>query len=225
MPRILSVEDDADLQHLMSLALQHEGYEVHYAFTGVEGYEKVLSLNPDLILLDMMLPLMNGLEVIKRIKAHKTARDIPIVVMTAYYNEASLLETSVKALGVVEYIRKPVKLDELIRLIRRVLGDARDRTPISLKLKKGAVRIDPKFRTVWINNRLVATLAPKRFEVLYRLVQSKGEVPREELLKLVWSKDESENTLEKTVQRLREDLGPEEANRIRTTPVGYELIG
>ena len=60
MARILSIEDDPDFQHLIALTLQNQGYEVHYAFTGQEGYEKLLALDPDLILLDMMLPLLNG---------------------------------------------------------------------------------------------------------------------------------------------------------------------
>lgn len=226
MPRILSVEDDPDLQHLLSLALQGQGYEIHYAFTGKEGYEKVLSLNPDLLITDMMLPMLNGVELIKLIKAHKTARDIPIIVMTSYSDHASFVESAIKPLGIVEYLRKPVQIDELIRLIRRVLRGRMARTMPALRLSKGAVRLDPKFRTVWIDDKLIATLPPKRFEVMLALVESRGEVPVDDLLGRVWQdSDESKNTLEKTIQRLREDLGPEQAPRIRTTADGYELLG
>lgn len=226
MPRILSVEDDPDLQHLLSLALQGQGYEIHYAFTGKEGYEKVLSLNPDLIITDMMLPMLNGVELIKLIKGHKTARDIPIIVMTAFSEHAAFLENAIKPLGIVEYLRKPVQIDELIRLIRRVLRGRMSRTIPAMRLSKGAVRLDPKFRTVWIDDKLVATLAPKRFEVMMALVEARGEVLCSDLLNRVWQDcDESKNTLEKTVQRLREDLGPDQAQRIRTTPDGYELLG
>jgi DNA-binding response OmpR family regulator len=225
MPRILSVEDDPDFQHLVALAFQNEGYEVHYAFTGKEGYEKVLSLNPDLILLDMMLPILNGVEVIKAVKKHKAAKDIPIIVMTAYPGDANFVESSLKALGVLEYIRKPVDVGELLRLVRRMLADGRERSAPSFKLRKGEVRIDPRFRTVWLRDTLVATLAPKRFEVLFLLLQTKGEAAWEDILAKVWGKDGgSKNDLEKTVQRLRQDLGPEAGARVRTTRRGYELV-
>ena len=102
MPRILSGEDDPDFQHLISIALRNQGFEVHYAFTGKEGCEKTLSLNPDLVLLDMMLPVMNGVEVIKELKKHKATRDIPFIIMTAYPAEAHFFESEVKSLGSVE---------------------------------------------------------------------------------------------------------------------------
>jgi DNA-binding response OmpR family regulator len=128
MPRILSIEDDPDFQHLVALAFQNEGYEIHYAFTGKEGYEKVLSLNPDLILLDMMLPILNGVEVIKAVKKHKAAKDIPIIVMTAYPADANFVESTIKALGALEYVRKPVDVGELLRLVRRMLAGGGERT-------------------------------------------------------------------------------------------------
>lgn len=227
MSRILSIEDDPDCQHLISLAFQNAGYEVHYAFTGKEGYEKVLTLNPDLILTDMMLPLISGLEVIKLIKQHKKARDTPIIVLTAYPTDANFLENSIKAIGVLEYIRKPVEMEELLRVVRRVLGNRSSGTDVgssaNLKLRKGAVRIDPKFRAVWINNKLAATLPPKRFEILFILIQNKGEVRWQELVKNIWGIEGTKNDLEKTIQRLREDLGAGESCRIKTTPNGYEL--
>src|SRR4051812_1239611 len=107
MPRILSVEDDPDFQYLISRALRNQGYEVHYAFTGKEGCEKALSLNPDLVLLDMLLPVMNGVEVIKELKKSKASRDIPLIIMTAYPADANFFESDVKGLGKgdIEYLR------------------------------------------------------------------------------------------------------------------------
>lgn len=224
MSRILCIEDDPDIQHMVSLAFQNEGYEVHYAFTGKEGYEKVLSLNPDLVLLDMMLPLLSGVEVIKMIKQHKKAKDIPIVVMTGYPIEVNFAESAIKSMGIVEYIRKPVQIQELLSLVRRVLGQRGTRTAPNLRLRKGAVRIDPKFRTVWINDKLAATVSPRRFEILFDLVQNKGAVPWDELVKKIWGHAGTKNELEKSIQRLREDLG-NESYRIKTTPDGYELTG
>ena len=222
MPRILSVEDDPDFQHLVSYALRNQGFEVHYAFTGPEGHEKALSLNPDLILLDMMLPGLNGVEVVKRLKQKKATRDIPIIVLTAYAADANFMESGIMALGAVEYMRKPVQMPELVKTIKRLLGDTHTKPPFAL-WKRGAFRIVPETKSVWVDGHMVANLPPKRFEVLFLLIQADGEVPWQELVEKIWGRDGTKNDLEKTVSRLREDLGPE-AHRLSTTRKGYQLI-
>ncbi|MFH1724786.1 MAG: response regulator transcription factor [Elusimicrobiota bacterium] len=225
MARILSVEDDGEFQQVLGFFLRREGYDVHYAFTGQEGYEKALSLRPDLILLDMMLPVMNGPEIIRRLKAQPETRDIPIIVMTAYYKNIEFLEKKVKPMGVLEYLRKPVEMKELRSLVRKALA-SRPHTPPAPEaepLRRGDIRLEPATRTVWIEDKLVATLPPKRFAVLAELARQDGPVGREHLLTRVWKDDGNENTLEKTIERLRRDLGPEGARRIRTTEDGYEL--
>src|SRR5262245_6867407 len=126
MPRILSVEDDPDFQHLVSYALRPQGFEVHYAFSGPEGLEKALSLNPDLILLDMNLPGLNGVEVMKALQKEKATRGLPVIVLTAYAADSIFMESSVKALSPVEYLRKPVPPEQLVRAIRRMLGARRE---------------------------------------------------------------------------------------------------
>ncbi len=225
MARILSIEDDPDFQRLIGVALHREGHDVHYAFTGQEGYEKVLSLNPDLILLDLMLPILSGVEVLKKVRSHRSAWAIPVIVTTAHYKAPAFLEAEIRPLGVVEYLPKPVRLEDLILLIKRVARPVRLGTPQGLKLRKGEIRVDPRYRTVWLKDRLLATLPPKRFEVLFALVQSPGEVPKGDLLREVWEEGADENSLEKTIQRLREDFGPQEGRRIVTTLRGYELAG
>jgi DNA-binding response OmpR family regulator len=221
MARILSIEDDPDFQHLISIVLRNQGFEVHYAFTGPEGHEKALSLNPDLILLDMMLPGLNGPEVIKLLQKSKATRDIPIIILTAFSAESNVFESEMMAMGVIEYLRKPVQLEELVKLIRRMLGDRAAKPPFALWLR-GVFRIVSETKTVWINGKMVANLAPKRFEVLYHLLQTEGEVPWEELVAKVWGREGKKNDLEKTVQRLREDLGAQ-GYRISTTRAGYKL--
>ncbi len=223
MLRILSVEDDPDFQHLISLGLRNQGFDVHYAFTGKEGCEKALSLNPDLLLLDMMLPMMNGVEVMQELKKNKATRDIPVIVMTSYSAEANFFESEVKNLGIVAYLRKPVQMEELVKTIKRVLGGSAESPPFAV-WKRGTLRLISDSKSVWIGERLVANLAPKRFEVLYHLMQASGEVPWRELVDKVWGKDGTKNDLEKTVQRLREDLGSE-SYRLSTTRNGYQLVG
>ncbi|MCM2304941.1 MAG: response regulator transcription factor [Elusimicrobia bacterium] len=221
MPRILSVEDDPDFQHLIACALRNQGFEVHYAFTGPEGHEKALTLNPDLILLDMMLPGLNGAEVVKLLMKNPATRDIPIIVLTAYPAAAGFFEAEIKALGAVEYLRKPVRFEELLGAIRRVLAGRKSKPPFVVT-KRGVFRIIPEAKSVWIGGTLISNLAPKRFAVLFHLLQSEGEVPWEDLLLKVWGRDGAKNDLEKTIQRLREDLGAE-AYRLTTTRGGYQL--
>src|SRR5258708_13420019 len=97
MAKILIVEDDGDLQNMLSIALNQEKYEMHYAFNGKEGYEKILSVQPDVILLDLMLPVLNGVEVIKLVTTNTLVRDIPIIVMTAHAHKPDILESSTNA--------------------------------------------------------------------------------------------------------------------------------
>jgi len=225
MARILSVEDDGEFQQLLGLFLRREGYDSHYAFSGLEGYEKALALRPDLILLDMMLPVINGPEVIVRLKAHPETKDIPIIVMTAYYKNIDFIEKKVKPLGVVEYLKKPVRLEELRQLLKRVLAShpPAAEKPVERTLRRGDMRLESSTRTVWVAEKLQATLAPKRFAVLAELAGSSGPVSREKLLKKIWQGEGSINTLEKTVERLRKDLGADAGNRIKTHEDSYEL--
>ncbi len=121
VPRILSVEDDVDLQQVYSYVLTKKGWDVTYAYDGKDGLEKAKALKPDLILLDMMLPGLNGIEVIKALKADEATRAIPVVVMTAYPSEAHFLQSAVRAMGAVEYLAKPVHIDDLVAMIERLL--------------------------------------------------------------------------------------------------------
>lgn len=221
MASVLSIEDDPDFQHLVSYALRRNGMEVHYAFTGEEGVEKAQALNPDLVLLDMMLPVYNGPEVLKRLRASKVTRSTPVIVLTAYAGDADFLESQMRALGVVRYLRKPVQIEELLSTVKSLLNRHKTNPPVTL-WKKGAFRIAAESRSLWIGRRLVANLAPKRFEVLFHLLQSDDEVPWRALVDKVWGKEGTKNDLEQTISRLREDLG-DDAVRITTTRTGYRL--
>ncbi|MBI2789449.1 MAG: response regulator [Elusimicrobia bacterium] len=123
MIRVLSVEDDHDLQRLLALALADGEFEAHFAYTGPEGYDAVLALKPGIILCDLMLPGYGGQELIRLLKEKPETRDIPIVVVTAYYDSASLVESEIRKLGVIEYVRKPVRCGDLLLLLRRIAKD------------------------------------------------------------------------------------------------------
>lgn len=224
MARILIIEDDGDLQHMLSVALNQEKYELHYAFNGREGYEKILALQPDVVLLDLMMPVLNGVEVIKLVITNTTVRDIPIIVMTAHSDKADMLESSIKAQGVREYVRKPFEIAHLKSLIKRMLIQYPRKSQAPSQVAKGVVRLDTQFRTVWINDKRVTTLSPTKADLLRVLLEAKGPVKRESLLKAVWGTGGKNSALEKTIQRLRDDFG-DEGERIQTTGEGYELIG
>src|SRR5579883_2518206 len=185
MAKVLIIEDDGDLQQMLSLALNQESYEVNYAFNGKEGYEKILSFQPDVILLDLMMPVLNGVEVIKLVTTNTLARDIPIIVMTAHSDQADMLEHSIRAQGVREYIRKPFEIAGMKSLVKRMLLQYPRKAAAPSQIAKGQVRLDVKFRTVWVSDKLVTTLAPMRAQVLRLLIESKGAVKREKILQAV----------------------------------------
>ncbi|MBI4376306.1 MAG: response regulator transcription factor [Elusimicrobia bacterium] len=224
MAKILIIEDDGGLQQLLSLSFNMEGYEVHYAFNGKEGYEKILLVQPDVVLLDLMMPVLNGVEVIKLVTSNTLTRDIPIIVMTAHSDKADMLEHSIKAHGVREYVRKPFEIAMMKSLVKRMLNQYPRKSVPSSQVAKGEVRLDVKFRTVWISDKMIGTLSPTRAEVLRMLIESKGPVKREKLMQAVWGDGSRHSALEKTIQRLREDLGSD-SQRIQTTSDGYELVG
>lgn len=224
MARVLIIEDDGDLQQLLSLALNQEGYEVHYAFNGKEGYDKILQLQPDLIVCDLMMPVLNGIEVIRLVTSNTSVKDIPIVIMTAHGDRTEMLESSIKAQGVRAYLRKPFDIPEFKSVVRRMLSQY-PRAPVTnTQVAKGAVRLDTKFRTLWIDDRLVATLTPIKASLLRLLIEAKGPVKRDKLLLALWGGEGTPAALEKAVSRLREDFG-DEGRRIQTSPAGYELVG
>lgn len=121
MPRILSIEDDVDLQQVFSYVLTKKGWAVTFAYDGKDGLAKALDLKPDLILLDMMLPGLNGLEVIKALKENEPTRGIPVIVMTAYPGDEQFLKSTLMAMGAVEYLAKPVHVDVLLETVERLL--------------------------------------------------------------------------------------------------------
>lgn len=120
MMRVLSVEDDPDLQRLLALTLAGDEFEAHFAFDGPEGFAKAVDLRPDVVLCDLMLPGFGGQELIRRLKAEARTRSIPVVVVTAYYDAATLVETEIRKLGIIEYVRKPVRGAELLKLLRKI---------------------------------------------------------------------------------------------------------
>ena len=131
MAKLLIIEDDGELQQVLSATFNTEGYDLSYAFNGREGYEKMLAWQPDIVLLDLMMPVLNGVEVIKLVSTNTSLKDIPIIVMTGHSDKADMLEHSMKVEGVRAYLRKPFELNEVRSLVRRLLLQY-PRVPVSV---------------------------------------------------------------------------------------------
>jgi DNA-binding response OmpR family regulator len=125
MMAILSIDDDVDLQELVEVGLKRYGYEVRRAMTGETGLELARELKPDLILLDMMLPTLNGVEVLKILKADDGLKRIPVIVVTAFYGQPPFTKETLEAAGAVSVLQKPVRFEDLNALIVRILTDQR----------------------------------------------------------------------------------------------------
>lgn len=121
MARILSVEDDHELQHCVALGLRAEGHEILYAWSGDEGYKKAVSLSPDVVILDLGLPLLDGVQVLTRLREHAEARRIPVIILTGNSDDPRFAESKLRLLGAAEYLTKPFRMDELLRVVKRVL--------------------------------------------------------------------------------------------------------
>ena len=223
MARILVIEDDAAIQQLLGMALYRAGHEPHYAFNGLEGHDKILTLQPDLITLDLLLPGLSGAEILKRVAANTMVCDIPIIIITGADDRPDLIEENLRRLGVREYIRKPFDVNTLLAAVRRIIAQYPRHAPAPSQVAKGLISLDTRFHTVRVGDRVLGTVSPLKAQLLRLLIESKGPVTRERLM-TAWNDKASTAALEKMIQRLREDFGPE-ARRIQTTPQGYELIG
>jgi two-component system, OmpR family, alkaline phosphatase synthesis response regulator PhoP len=184
MTRVLVVEDNANLAFGLTRSLESEGYEVEAAEDGLRGYELARTTNPDLVVLDLMLPGMDGYSILKRLRAE--GKDVPVLILTARGEEADKVFGF--RLGADDYVTKPFSLSELLARVQAILrrakaGEKRDGEAVE---EFGDVSINTLARSVKRAETEVA-LTPKEFDLLLALVRRRGAVvSRLELLKEVW---------------------------------------
>jgi len=184
MPRILIVEDNADLAYGLRTGLEIEGYEVQVAENGETGLECARSWKPDLMMLDLMLPGMDGYRVLRSIR--DSGSDVPVLILTARGEEADKVLGF--RLGADDYVTKPCGVLELLARVGALLRRSRvDRAQLPDPIERfGGVEIHPASRTVAKQGTPVA-LSPKEFDLLLALVRRRGAVAsRVELLREVW---------------------------------------
>lgn len=221
---ILVIEDEKNIIELLKYNLEKEGYRVHAAPNGEEGLKRALQEKPDLIILDLMLPEMDGLEVCKTLRQNPTTAGTPIIMLTAKSEE--LDKVVGLELGADDYVTKPFSPKELLARIKAVLR--RQRTPsLTRLLKAGAIEMDTDKHLVTLKRKPV-TLTSKEYDLLKALMEAQGRVlSRERLLEQVWQYDRAlhieTRTIDMHIRQLRKKL-KEESQRILTVKnVGYRM--
>jgi len=221
MERVLIVDDDPDIVRLVSYNLSHAGYEVLTASTGRKALELVQQQPPDLIVLDVMLPDVDGMEVCRTLRQQLSSRRIPILMLTARGDEIDRVVGF--ELGADDYVAKPFSPRELVLRIKSILRRAgKDRTDV---MHSGRIQVLPERRQCFIDNALV-TLTAKEFDLLYELMKAGGNVlTRDVLMDRVWGYhgDATSRTLDTHVRRLREKLGDNGSCVETVRGIGYRI--
>ncbi len=203
--RVLVVEDEPDVAELIRYNLAKEGWEVTSVANGADALRRARESRPDIILLDIMIPQLNGWEVCRRLKQEPGTQAIPVIMVTGRVEEGDKVLGF--EMGADDYVTKPFSPRELIARVRAVIrrGKAGDATERKSHLKAGDLEIDRHRFEVRMQGRPVE-LTPKEFELLAALVATPGRVfGREELLDLVWGRDGfvEPRTVDVHVARLR----------------------
>jgi phosphate regulon transcriptional regulator PhoB len=225
MPQdILVVEDEPDIRSLVVLHLEREGFRCQTAANGADALREAKRAVPALVVLDLMLPGIDGLEVCRRLRADERTAGVPIIMLTAKADEVDRVVGL--ELGADDYVGKPFSPKELVARVRAVLRRARPADRVRV-LSAGPLALDPARHVVMLQGRPLE-LTPKEFDLLRVFLESAGRVlSREYLLNRVWGyarADEIESrTVDVHVRRLRAKLG-DVGNRIATVKsVGYRF--
>jgi DNA-binding response OmpR family regulator len=206
-PRVLIIEDDPNVSEVVARYLQREGYEVETVADGARGLERALAEPPDLVVLDLMLPSMGGLEICRRLRL---SAPIPVIMLTARSEEADRIAGL--ELGADDYVAKPFSPRELTARVKAVLRRAAGTMPAVSDaepaiLRAGPLEIDPVAHEARVDGELVA-LTAKEFDLLAHLMRHpRRAFRREELLEDVWGFSYGDtSTVTVHVRRLREKV-------------------
>lgn len=223
---ILFIEDEENIVELVKYNLEQEGFRVLTANRGDAGLTLALKSKPALILLDLMLPGMGGLDICKVLRLNEKTRLIPIIMLTAKSTESD--KVIGLELGADDYMTKPFSPRELVARIKAVLRRSREK-PQQEILKAGPIELDISRHELRLNKKTIEVTA-KEFELLGVLMSSKGRVlTREVLLSKVWGYENSVNIETRTVDmhivQLRKKLGKEADRIVTVKSVGYRFDG
>ncbi len=223
---VLIVEDEPDIRRLVSLHLERDGFRCRAAATGTEALRELGAAVPDLVILDLMLPEIDGLELCRRIRGDPRSAAVPIIMLTAKADEVDRVVGL--ELGADDYVTKPFSPKELVARVRAVLRRSRQRE-VPRIIAAGMLVLDPGRHLVTVGGQPV-DLTPKEFDLLRALLEASGRVlTREHLLSRVWgyarAGEIESRTVDVHIRRLRAKLGAE-GRRIATLKgVGYRIEG
>lgn len=221
--RILIIEDEEKLARMLEMELTYEGYQVEKALDGRTGLDKALSRTADLILLDIMLPGLSGLEVLRRLR--KDGCHLPVILLTARDNVAD--KVSGLDAGANDYVTKPFAIEELLARIRANLRKGSPSEPSSSIYRAKGIELNPDSRKVTVNGEPVE-LTRREFDLLCCLMEHKGKVlSRSSLLNMVWGYEYAgeTNTVDVYIRFLRTKIDERAGEKIIETVrgVGYAI--
>ena len=219
--KILVIEDEQDIQTLLEYNLQQAGYEAVLCENGEDGLWLAIEHKPDLILLDWMLPLLSGIELLRQLRNRTDTREIPVIMMTARGEEGDRLRGLDG--GADDYVTKPFSPAELVARIRAILR--RNARGYDAKLTGGDIELDLETKRVLRGDNIIH-LGPTEFRLLEHFMRNQGRVySRDQLLDSVWGDDVyvGMRTVDVHIRRLRKAInatgGPDVIRTVRS--MGY----
>jgi DNA-binding response OmpR family regulator len=218
---ILVVDDEKNIIELARLYLEKDGYHVEDAYDGAEALVKIESSQPALVILDLMLPKIDGWEVCRRVREES---DVPIIMLTARDDDIDKIVGL--ELGADDYLTKPFNPRELVARVRAVLRRYEKTIPAEQAIKIGQVTIDPQRREVTAGGKPIE-LRTKEFDLLLALAQHKGIVlSRDQLLDLAWGFDfyGQTRTVDVHIAHLRDKLANSGLVIDTVWGIGYKLV-
>jgi DNA-binding response OmpR family regulator len=220
-PTVLVVDDEKHIVDLARMYLEREGFTVEEALDGAEALRKVRSLNPALVVLDLMLPEVDGWEVCRRTRADS---DVPIIMLTARSDDVDKIVGL--ELGADDYLTKPFNPRELVARVKAILRRYERSLRPGKALHLGDLTIDPSSREATRGTQTLE-LRTKEFDLLYTLAEHRGQVlTREQLLELVWGYDfyGQTRTVDVHIAHLRKKLKGSDAEIETLRGIGYKLV-
>lgn len=223
--KVLVIEDEKDLNHLVKYNLEKEGYQVQSCSNGESGLNAARKWNPDIILLDVMLPKMDGTEFCRIFRQESQT---PIIFLTARKNEIDRV-LGLK-LGADDYVTKPFSVKELMARVETILrrvSTSENPTQAKKLIRIGEMEFDFERHEVYVKGKY-CTIPPKEFEILKLLIQAKGKVlSRNDILNKVWGYEDSSvidtRTVDQHIARLRKCLLSERERIMTIANFGYQF--
>ena len=218
MAKILIVDDEQGIRDVLREYLELDGYEVGEAVDGMDAIKQAKAGDYDLIIMDVMMPKLDGYSAVKEIKKDK---DVPVIMLSARSEEYDKLFGF--EIGVDDYVTKPFSPKEVVARIGAVLRRGR---AANKKIISDGLEIDIAGRSVYVDGKKVF-LPPRAYDLLFYLVKNEGvAVPREQLLADVWGYDffGEDRTVDTHIKMLRSNLGPYRDKILTLRGVGYKLV-